>query len=364
MENRYTVRTYLMFSLGLLAAVFRADGAAVENDPVFPGKTWESVPPETLGMNREKLEAARTYALSAEGAGYIARHGKLVMAWGPVEKTYDLKSTSKSIGMTAVGLALMDGKLNLEDKAIRYQPDLGIDSEHPEVSAANRATGWLGEITLEHLATQTAGFDKPGGYTKLLFQPGTRWFYSDGGPNWLAECVTLAYGVDIETLLFDRVFTEIGIRRGVDLRWRKHAYRSKELHGIRRCEFGSGVHANVDAMARIGYLYLRRGTWKGKQLLPASFVDRATQPVDWVRPLPEHGDAKHGNASSHYGLLWWNNGDGTLANVPRDAYWSWGLYDSLIFVVPSLDIVAARRRIALCGVAPVLRADCVGRGKW
>jgi hypothetical protein len=48
------------------------------------------------------------------------------------------------------------------------------------------------------------------------------------------------------------------------------------------------------------------------------------------------------NASDHYGLLWWNNADGTMKNVPSDAYWSWGLYDSLIVVIPSLEVVAAR----------------------
>ena len=59
--------------------------------------------------------------------------------------------------------------------------------------------------------------------------------------------------------------------------------------------------------------------------------------------LPEHDPkAEHGNASDHYGLLWWNNADGTLPNVPRDAYWSWGLYDSLIVVIPSLDLVVSR----------------------
>ena len=50
----------------------------------------------------------------------------------------------------------------------------------------------------------------------------------------------------------------------------------------------------------------------------------------------------YGKASSHYGLLWWNNADGTLDEVPRDTFWSWGLYDSLIVVIPSLDIVVAR----------------------
>ncbi|MDP6061011.1 MAG: hypothetical protein QGH33_19045, partial [Pirellulaceae bacterium] len=51
---------------------------------------------------------------------------------------------------------------------------------------------------------------------------------------------------------------------------------------------------------------------------------------------------RYGNASDHYGLLWWNNADGTLKRVPRDAFWSWGLYDSLILVIPSLDIVVSR----------------------
>src|SRR3954451_17703954 len=40
--------------------------------------------------------------------------------------------------------------------------------------------------------------------------------------------------------------------------------------------------------------------------------------------------------------MWWNNGDGAMKDVPRDAFWSWGLRESFILVVPSLDLVAAR----------------------
>ena len=47
-------------------------------------------------------------------------------------------------------------------------------------------------------------------------------------------------------------------------------------------------------------------------------------------------------ASSHYGLLWWNNNDGKIDGVPRDAFWSWGLKESFIIVIPSLDLVAVR----------------------
>ena len=60
----------------------------------------------------------------------------------------------------------------------------------------------------------------------------------------------------------------------------------KEIEGIKRREFGSGISANVDAMARIGYLYLRRGRWRGRQIIPASFV-YAVRPVHpALRGLP------------------------------------------------------------------------------
>jgi len=98
----------------------------------------------------------------------------------------------------------------------------------------------------------------------------------------------------------------------------------------------------VDAMARIGYLYLREGSWRGKQLIPRSFVRAAARTDRSIAGLPVVKSKEFGRASSHYGLLWWNNADGTLSGVPRDAFWSWGLYDSLIVVIPSLDIVATR----------------------
>jgi len=296
---------------------------------------WERASPASQGMNESKLQQAREYALTGGGSGYIIRHAKLVMSWGDPKKRYDLKSTTKSIGATALGLAIMDGKIRLTDKARKYHPTLAAPP------ASNAETGWPDRITILHLATQTAGFEKPGGYGKLLFQPGAKWHYSDAGPNWLAECVTLAYKKDLKELMFDRVFSPIGIKR-IDLTWRRNAYRPGNINGIPRREFGSGISANVDAMARIGYLYLRGGKWNGKQIIPRSFVDRASTTVPEVLGLPEWDAERYGNASDHYGLLWWNNADGTLAGVPRDAYWTWGLYDSLIVVIPSLDVVVAR----------------------
>lgn len=296
---------------------------------------WEMATPASQGMEDSKLSQARDYALTGEGSGYIIRHGRLVLSWGDTKKLYDLKSTTKSIGVTALGLAILDGKIALTDKAVKHHPTLASPPE------SNAETDWPEKITILHLATQTAGFEKPGGYGKLLFEPGTKWHYSDAGPNWLAECITLAYKQDMDKVMFERVFSPLGITRS-DLTWRKNAYRAAEIDGVPRREFGSGISANVNAMARIGYLYLRGGSWSAKQIIPKSFVDRARTTVPEVVGLPEWDAEQSGNASDHYGLLWWNNADGTLAGVPKDAYWSWGLYDSLIVVIPSLDIVVAR----------------------
>jgi CubicO group peptidase (beta-lactamase class C family) len=220
-------------------------------DKIWPGSSWERATPEQVGMDASTLQKARDYALTGGGSGCVIRYGRLTMQWGDQKQRYDLKSTTKAIGVTAVGLAIKDGKIkSLGELAKTYHPKFGIPPE------SNAETGWLDKITLFHLAAQTAGFDKSGGYTKLLFAPGTKWCYSDGGPNWLAECVTSVYKQDLNELMFNRVFGPIDISAS-DLTWR-------------------------------------------------------------------------------------NNADETMVNVPPDAYWSWGLYDSLIVVIPSLDIVAAR----------------------
>lgn len=168
-------------SVCLILCLFVIQGSAAEI--IWPLPEWQKAAPAEAGMDKAKLEAARKYALTGGGSGYITRHGKLVMSWGDPRRRYDLKSTTKSIGVTALGLAIADKKISLADKVVQHHPTFAVPPK------SNQQTGWVNQITIQHLATQTAGFEKPGGYTKLTFAPGTKWAYSDGGPNWLAECV-------------------------------------------------------------------------------------------------------------------------------------------------------------------------------
>ena len=303
-----------------------------EAEPVYPAVDWAPASPREAGMDEDLLDAVGKLA---GGAGCVVRGGRLVASWGSREVLWDLKSTTKSIGVTALGLAIADGLVRLDAAAETYHPGFGVPP------ATNGDLGWVPDITIRHLATHSAGFEKGGGFSALGFAPGTCFAYSDGGANWLADCLTFVFAADLRTVLLDRLFEPIGIS-GSEVRWRSNAYRPTTINGVVRREIGSGLRLSVDAMARIGYLYLRRGRWRGEQILSPGFVDRVATPDAAIVGLDCRGIDAELRSGDHYGLLWWNNGDGTIEDLPRDAYWSWGLYESLIVVIPSLDLVVSR----------------------
>jgi CubicO group peptidase (beta-lactamase class C family) len=319
----------------------------VVNAAVFPATDWVSATPAEMGLTAAKLDEARDYSLTGGtggpnlgGSGFIARKGRRVYTWGSQTARYDVKSSSKAIGGIALGLAIDEQRLALANLAKTHLPSLGAVPP-ATVSADTR----VDTITVLQLANHTAGFPKPGGEHALAYDPGTTFLYSDGGLNWLADTLTHVYVQDLNTLLFSRVFTTLGIE-AADLQWRNNAFRSDTLDvagtPVKRREFASGISVNVDAMARIGHLFLRRGLWNDQRLLSESFVDLVRTPGTGISNVTNADPVGYPNVTANYGLLWWTNAAGTLPNVPTDAYWAWGLGDSLIVVIPSLDLVIAR----------------------
>ncbi len=319
----------------------------------WPGVTWETASPESLGIRPDVLQQAQDFATSTGdstgGSGYVIKGGKLIWSWGDPAATHDIKSTTKSFGSTALGLAIGAGLVQLDDAVQPYLPDLGTP---PTENAIDHAD-WLSQITFRDLAAHTAGFSKDGGYEPLHFQPGAKWSYSDGAFNWLADALTVTYQDDLLNVMTTEVFDKIGIQSG-QLTWRDNYYRSDEIEDpfnpgtyYERREFGSGISASVDALARMGYLWLHGGQCNGEQILPSDYIAAAIAPqAGSPEQLPvddTQDDAElYGSAPTHNGLGWWNNADNVMAEVPADAFWAWGLHDNLIIVVPSLDMVITR----------------------
>jgi CubicO group peptidase (beta-lactamase class C family) len=318
-----------------------------DNTPDDP-HGWTRVAPADVGMTQAGLDEAAAYAQSAPlpagpGNGMIVRHGRLVFSWGDIDDRAqkEVKSVTKSMGGIALGLAMDEGKLALADKADQKMASFGVPPD------SNAATGFLSQITIGQLATHTAGFEKPGGYSALRAAgPGKEWFYSDAGLNWLADTLTEVYGQDLSELLTSRVWSVLGVTTD-DVIWRSMATGLRPLPRaqnptLQYRELASGITANVNAMARVGLLFLRRGMWKDQRILQESFIDlvQTPRPENETLALPLAADFP--NATKDYGVLWWTNKSGQMANVPRDAYWAWGLGEALIVVIPSLDLVIAR----------------------
>ena len=223
---------------------------------------------------------------------------------------------------------------------MRRSCEAELSSQEPPERAAN----WVPQLTVRQVATHSGGFGKVGGTEPMLFEPGTGWYYSDAGPNWLADFLTVSYMRDLRTVMRNRILTPLGIAADRVV-WRSNRYRSATLRGIARREFGSGITTDVDVMARIGLMLLRDGRWNGKWLLQTSYPDLAgaTDPTI-ARSFPGWSPNPDGcgKPNGDYGLLFWNNATGHRPTVPRTAYWSAGLGTSFIMVIPSLDIVAAR----------------------
>jgi CubicO group peptidase (beta-lactamase class C family) len=313
-----------------------------------PDHGWTRTAAADVGMDDAVLAEAEAYALTGGGSGMIVRRGRLVRSWGDIDRRYDLKSTTKSMGGIALGLALDNNSVALTDVAQTRLSSIGNPTaNHPE---------WLPQITVQQLATHTAGFAKPGGYVDQLYQPGTTWSYSDAGLNWLADLLTTVLNEDLASVLNTRVWTALGVvssaggpgdaggASNADVHWRDNRLRPEgdPAPAIRKRELAAGIFANSNAMARVGLLFLRKGTWGDTRILSESFVSTVSVPPAANAALVNPDEPNFPGATTNYGLLWWTNAGGRLPNVPRDAYWAWGLGDSLIVVIPSLDIVAVR----------------------
>jgi CubicO group peptidase (beta-lactamase class C family) len=106
----------------------------------------------------------------------------------------------------------------------------------------------------------------------------------------------------------------LGIER---FEWRRHA---NELPSA-----ASGLRLRPVDLAKFGYLYLNRGQWHGRQLLPAAWVDES---------LREHWQAPHFG----YGYQW-RVPRFTAKGTPIEAFQTRGNGGQCAFVFPTLGLV-------------------------
>lgn len=259
----------------------------------------------------------------------ILRHGHTVASgwWAPytAERPQLLYSLSKAFTSTAAGLAVAEGLLRLDDPVISYFPEFDADITDPGSRAilvrhiASMASGHL-------IDTQRQAFtldpDEPVRGFLLLppdRRPGTAFAYNQPTTYTLAAIIQRVTGQTLTEYLRPRLFDPLGID---DAAWLQHPA-GRDL-GF------SGLHATTDAIARLGLLHLRNGSWEGQQILPASWVAEAT------RPHVSNADGSPEGAESD-----WQQGYGFQFWMSRHGYRGDGAFGQYCLVLPEQDVVIA-----------------------
>ena len=298
------------------------------------GGNWPTSSPSAAGFNAGALAQAVRYAGSKGGSGFVVRHGRQVASWGNVHQPYQIYSATKFLGSLLLMQAMAEGRVNLSTPCVRYLSEFGV----PPVS--NKRNSWAAQVTLTHLAAHIGGFDEPGGFNRLLFRPGSYHFYSNGGANWAADVLTARFNADLASVMRSHILSPIGVPAH-EFGWRANAYRGNNLHGHARREFASGVFISASAFARIGLLCLRKGNWNGRQILNPSILAKAVRPNPALLHIKDFRNEEP-RPCSRYWMFISNNADGSMANIPHDAYMAYGKYNNHCLVVPSRDLVVVR----------------------
>ena len=205
----------------------------------------------------------------------IQRHGHRIVEgyWSPHtgDRSRLVYSLSKSFTGAALGLQIGEGRLSLDDLVSDHLPEL-FDDDTPDATRRMR---------IRHIASMSTGHDRETlreaatidpvdpvhGFLSIPpdAEPGTLFAYNQPPVLTLATILQRLAGASMVDYLRPRILDPIGIG---DLRWR-------QTKGGFDLGF-SGVYTNLDAVARLGQLYLDDGVWNGRRLLPEGWVADAS----------------------------------------------------------------------------------------
>ncbi len=252
----------------------------------------------------------------------IVRRGHVVAEgwWTPYDpqSRHQLYSLTKSFTSTAVGLAIADGKLSLDDSVLSLFPD-DAPANPSDSLKAMRVRDLLSMSTGHHDEPRFRGEDhwvRAFLSHPVAHKPGTFFLYNTPSSNTLAAIVQKAVGTGLVEYLKPRLFDPLGIE---DPQW------SVNPQGVPTGGFGMSIR--TEAIARFGQLYLQKGEWQGRQLVPAAWVEAATS-----RQV-SNGSNPRSDWEQGYGYQFWR--------CRNDAYRGDGAFGQFCVVLPKQETVVA-----------------------
>ena len=279
----------------------------------------------TVGILRF-LEEVKANAIDMHSL-MILRHGKVITEgwWYPYRPGHRhiMHSVSKTFTSTAIGFAVDEKLLSVNDRVISFFPnDLPA-----EVSP------YLEELTIRHLLTMSVGHDpapsfalSEGNWVKLFLatpivhRPGTVYLYSSYASHILSAIISRVTGQTLSGYLQTRLFEPLNI---TGIQW--------EVDAQGNNTGGWGMRIRTEDMARLGQFYLQEGQWNGRQLLSKAWIKEASALHIYQRDNLTLEEELHDNWVQGYGYQIWR--------CTNNAYRADGANGQFIIVMPEQDAV-------------------------
>ena len=285
--------------------------------------------PEAAGISSKAL-SAMIQEINDNDLGLhslmIVRHGQVAYEdfrapYGP-EQPHALYSVSKSITSAAVGFAVEEGLLRLDDKVADLVPELRDADRHEN----------LEKLQVVHLLSMCAGkkislaadrtkkqWVRDFGRAAWTYAPGEGWHYCNENVYMLCVILHRVTGESVVDYLMPRLFEPLGIER---------PFWETDGNGVE--SGGWGLFLKTEDMAKIGLCYLRDGVFEGRQVIPASWVRASTSRQRGTDPESRVGDAGETQGLWGYGYCFWMN------TFPGSCRMD-GMFAQFVFLFPAYD---------------------------
>lgn len=229
----------------------------------------------------------------------VVRHGKVVAEMHPApfraEDSHTLYSASKTFTSLAVGIAIDENLLRLDDRVMTFFPD----------KRSNKVSDNMAAMTVRDLLMMAAGI-KP---DWMMRNYGNDWVR-----DWLAKPVENVPGSRFQydsmcTFMLSAIIQRVTGQKLLD-------YLNKRLlapmhitvadwetspDGINTG--GWGLRVQAETMAKLGLLLLNKGNWNGQQLVSADYIELAASPLIYYDNHNETDAPTDGNQG--YGFQIW-----------------------------------------------------------
>ncbi len=331
-----TTRRQFLLQLGLGAAGLTLTNTANALPTALVPTRTAGLPrslPEAQGVSSQGLidfvNAVEKAELNLHSL-MVVRHGQVVAEgwWAPYAAPlkHTLYSLSKSFTSTAVGMAVAEKKLLLDDKVVSFFPGKIPATVSPNLAAMcvrdllTMSTGHDKDTTPQMLTAADKDWAKAFLAQPVDHKPGTHFVYNSGATYMLSDIVQLKTGQPVLDYLKPRLFDPLGIS-GAD--W------ETDPTGVDTG--GWGLRVRTEDIAKFGQLYLQKGMWQGKRLLPESWIADATK--SHIQSTGGKGGADVNDWVQGYGYQFWR--------CRHNAYRGDGAFGQFCIVMPEQDTVVA-----------------------